>query len=224
MDQFLLFILFIVSIIISLYAQLKVTSNFNKYSKVESIKGYTGAEVAKLMLDRRGIYDVAVQSTPGSLSDHYDPTSKTVRLSEDVYGETSIAAVSVAAHEVGHAIQHNEEYAFFRFRSLLAPVVQFTNRFIFVLIFIGVFFQLTRLFDIGIIFFALTLLFQIITLPVEFDASRRALYNLEADGFITREEIRGSKKVLGAAALTYVAGTLVSLIQLLRLMAMRNRD
>ncbi|MDO4778777.1 MAG: zinc metallopeptidase [Tissierellia bacterium] len=224
MDQFLLFILLIVSIIISLYAQLKVTSNFNKYSKVESIKGYTGAEVAKLMLDRRGIYDVAVQSTPGSLSDHYDPKSKTVRLSEDVYGETSIAAVSVAAHEVGHAIQHNEEYAFFRFRSLLAPVVQFTNRFIFVLIFIGVFFQLTRLFDIGIIFFALTLLFQIITLPVEFDASRRALYNLEADGFITREEIRGSKKVLGAAALTYVAGTLVSLIQLLRLMAMRNRD
>ncbi|MDO5027142.1 MAG: zinc metallopeptidase [Tissierellia bacterium] len=212
----------IVGLVISLYAQAKVRSNFEKYSEVQSTSGMTGAQVARMILDRRGIYDVSVQPVAGMLTDHYDPTSKTVRLSQGVYGQSSIAAVSVAAHEVGHAIQHNEEYAFLKFRSILAPVASFTSRFVFVLIFVGFAFEIMRLVDLGIIFFTLALLFQLVTLPVEFNASNRALYNLEDYGVLRSDEIGSSKKVLSAAALTYVAATAISALNLLRLIILRN--
>lgn len=218
----LIYLLLVVAIIISMYSQFKVKSTFSKYSKTYSSKGLTGFEVAKMILDRKGIYDVSVQPVSGSLTDHYDPSTKTVRLSEDVYSKSTISAISVAAHEVGHAIQHNEEYAFLKFRSILAPAVQFTSRFVYILIFMGFFFNILGLIDIGIAFFFLTFLFQIITLPVEFDASRRALYEMEYNGIVNREEISSSKKVLTSAALTYVAATLVSLFELLRLILIRN--
>lgn len=219
-----IFSLLIASILLSFYAQLTVSGNFKKYSRVSSRKGFTGAEVARLMLDRRGIYDVDVVPVSGNLTDHYDPTKKVVRLSESVYGSSSISAISVAAHEVGHAIQDNEGYAFLRFRSALAPAVSFTSGFVWNLILLGLLFQSMRLINIGIIFFTLTVLFQIVTLPVEINASKRALANLETDNIIYHEEAYGSKKVLKAAALTYVAAMLYSIVNLLRLLSMRNRN
>lgn len=223
MTQTIIYIGLLLAVVLSLYAQFKVTSNYNKYSEIQSSKAYTGAQVARLMLDRRGIYDVQVTKVEGNLTDHYDPSAKVVRLSQDVYEGSSISSVSIAAHEIGHAIQHNEGYAFLAFRSLLAPAVQFTSKFVFVLIIMGIFFRMTGLIDLGIAFYSLAVLFQIITLPVEFDASKRALENLEGDGIITLDERRGARRVLGAAALTYVAAMAVSLLQLLRLIAMRNR-
>lgn len=217
-----IYIALIIGIAISLYAQFKVQRTFEKYSKVPSRSGMTGAQVAKMILDRRGVYDVDVQPVAGLLTDHYDPTSKTLRLSTGVYDKTSISAISVAAHEVGHAIQHNEEYAFLNFRSLLAPIASFTSRFVYILIFAGFVFEIMKLVDLGIIFFSLALLFQIVTLPVEFNASSRALYNLEDYGLLASDEIASSKKVLSAAALTYVAATAVSALNLIRLIALRN--
>ena len=182
----------------------------------------TGAQVAKLMLDRRGIYDVTVQPVPGVLTDHYDPRSKTVRLSEEVYDETSISAVSVAAHEVGHALQHNEQYAFLSFRSALAPVANFASKFVYILIVLGFLLGMVQPIDLAIVAFSAAVLFQIVTLPVEFNASKRALANLQEDGVLAVTEIGSSKKVLGAAALTYVAAMAVSLLNLARLIIMRN--
>ena len=175
------------------------------------------------MLARRGINDVVVQPVQGQLTDHYDPKSKAVRLSEGVYGSTSLSAISIAAHEVGHAIQDSEDYAFMRFRYMLAPVASFTSQFVYILVIAGMFFRVLELVDLGIIFFSVAVLFQLITLPVEFDASRRALSNLETDGFVTSDELTGSKKVLSAAALTYVAAMSVSVIELFRLLLIRDR-
>lgn len=217
-----IFIALIIGIAVSMYAQFKVQRNFEEYSKLQSRSGMTGAQVARIILDRRGVYDVDVQPVAGVLTDHYDPSSKTVRLSQEVYDKTSIAAVSVAAHEVGHAIQHNEQYAFLNFRSLLAPIASFTSKFVYILIFAGFAFEIMRLVDLGIIFFFLAFLFQIITLPVEFNASKRALYNLEDYGLLASDEIGSSKKVLSAAALTYVATTAVSALNLIRLILLRN--
>lgn len=216
------FLFFLGAMILSFWASIKVRSNYSKFSKVAVNSGMTGAEVAKLILNRQGIYDVTVQEVSGNLTDHYDPRNKTVRLSEGVYDGTSISAVSIAAHEIGHAIQHNEAYYFLTFRSALAPIVSFTSNFVFMLIIAGFILQITSLVNLGIILFSLTLLFQIITLPVEFDASNRALRCLEDYRVITQDEKKGSKKVLGAAALTYVAAALVSLAQLLRFLNMRR--
>lgn len=218
----LLYILLIVMIFVSMYASFKVNANFNKYSEVEASSGLTGAEVAKIILNQNGIYDVQVQPISGSLTDHYDPRIKTIRLSEGVFSEKSISALSVAAHEVGHAIQHNEGYAFLKFRSALAPLVQFSSQFVFVLIFAGFLFQWMQLVDLGIIFYSFAVLFQIITLPVEFDASNRAMKHLVNYGIITEEEKKDTKKVLGAAAMTYLSAMLVSIIQLLRLISARR--
>lgn len=217
-----IYIALIIGVVISLYAQFKVKKSFEHYSNIQSMSGMTGSQVAKLILDRRGIYDVDVQPVAGVLTDHYDPSSKTVRLSEEVYGSSSISAVSVAAHEVGHAIQHNEQYAFLNFRSLLAPVAGFTSKFVYVLIFAGFAFEIMKLVDLGIVFFSIALLFQIVTLPVEFNASSRALYNLQDYGLIAGDEIKLSKKVLSAAALTYVAATAVSALNLIRFIILRN--
>lgn len=216
------FILLIVAAIVSIYAQHKVKSNFNEYAKQYARSGYTGAQVAQAMLSRRGINNVSVQAVQGSLTDHYDPKAKAVRLSESVYNSSSLSAISVAAHEVGHAIQDNEDFAFMKFRYLLAPVASFTSQFVYIIILLGLFINAMQLVDLGIVLFSIAVLFQIITLPVEFDASRRAIANLQSDGFIYSDEVIASKKVLGAAALTYIAAMSYSIIQLLRLIAIRN--
>lgn len=216
------YILLFLMIGLSMWTSYKVTSIFDKYSDEISAKGMTGAEVAQLILNRNGINDVTIQPIAGKLTDHYDPRNKTLRLSEEVYGKRSISAISVAAHEVGHAIQHNESYAFLKFRSLLAPVVSFTSNFVMMLIILGFIIQMSGLINLGIALYALSVLFHIVTLPVEFDASRRALINLEQNSILTRDEEVGSKSVLRSAAMTYVASALVSVVQLLRLMGMRR--
>lgn len=217
-----MYLLLFLMIGLSMWASYKVTSNFDKYSDDIASKGLTGAEVAQLILQRNGINDVTVQPIAGKLTDHYDPRNKTLRLSQTVYDKRSISAISVAAHEVGHAIQHNEGYAFLKFRSLLAPVVSFSSNFVMILILVGVMVRMTGLINLGIALYALAVLFHVITLPVEFDASRRALLNLEQNSLITEDEKRGSKTVLRSAAMTYVASALVSVVQLLRLMGMRR--
>jgi len=212
----------IAALALTMYAQFKVKSNFEKFSQVPSKSGMSGAQVAKTILDRAGVYDVSIQPISGSLTDHYDPRSRTVRLSEGVYASSSISAVSIAAHEVGHAIQHNEEYAPLNFRSMLAPIASFTSNFVTILIIAGFMFEIMQLVDLGIIFFSAAVLFQVITLPVEFNASKRALYNLQDFGILASDEVSQSKKVLNSAALTYVAATAFSALQLLRLILMRN--
>lgn len=216
------YILLIIAMIISMFASMKVRTNYEKFSKVAASSGLTGAEAAKIILDKNGIYDVSVQPINGTLTDHYDPKSKVIRLSQGIYDSNSVSAVSVAAHEVGHAIQDNEGYAFLRFRSALVPVVNFTSRFTFIIIFAGIFLELVELIDVGIILFSLSVLFHIVTLPVELDASKRAMNTLVANNIITSEEKAGTKKVLGAAAMTYVASMLASLIQLFRFISIRN--
>ncbi|WP_425540223.1 zinc metallopeptidase [Microaceticoccus formicicus] len=216
------YLLMIIAIAISAFAQMRVTSTFNKYLKVRNSTGIQGFEVARRILDSQGLYDIPVEMVPGTLSDHYDPRSRAVRLSKEVYAGDSIASVSVAAHEVGHAIQHATGYAPLNFRSILAPVAAFSGNIVWILVMMGLILSMPFLINIGIYLFLAVLLFQIITLPVEFNASKRALAQLES-GYISSEEIQASKKVLGAAAMTYVAATLVSVLQLLRLLALSNR-
>lgn len=217
-----IWIVLIVTLIITAVAQARVKSKYTEYAKVQASSGLTGAEVAKIILNQNGINDVQVQPINGVLTDHYDPRDKTIRLSQGIYDKSTISAVSVAAHEVGHAIQHNESYAFLKFRSTLAPVVQFTSRFVFILIFAGFFLEALGLIDLGIILYSLSVLFHIITLPVEFDASNRAKKHLVQYGIITEAERQGTDEVLGAAAMTYVASMLTSLVQLMRFILMRN--
>lgn len=217
------YLLLIGMMILASFASMRVSSTFSKFSNTPSMSGLTGREVAQLILNRQGINDVTIQPVAGHLSDHYDPRTKTVRLSENVYNSNSISAISVAAHEVGHAIQHHESYFFLTFRSALAPVVSFTSNFVMILILAGIFLQFFALAKIGVILYALAVLFHIITLPVEYDASRRAKDLMEDYRVISPEEKGGVKKVLGAAALTYVASTLVAIVQLLRFVSMVNR-
>ncbi len=209
------------AILFAMYAQLKVSISFNRYLRVASRSGYTGKEVARTILDRNGLYDVRIEPVAGNLTDHYDPRIKVVRLSSNVYNGTSIAAISVAAHEVGHAIQHGEGYFPLILRNNIAPIAHIGSQFVWILVILGLLIE-PFLLEVGIALYLAVVLFQIITLPVEVNASRRALAQLE-NGFIYDDEVRSSKKVLSAAALTYVAATLVALGQLLRLMAMSNR-
>ena len=215
------FTLLMIALAISFYAQFKVSSAFNKYLKVPSSSNYTGSEIARIILDRNGLYDVRVEPIGGNLTDHYDPRHKVIRLSRNVYNGNSIASVSVAAHEVGHALQHAEGYFPLILRNNLAPIVSFSSRFIWILIILG--FAISPFYlELGIALYFGIVLFQVITLPVEFNASRRALYQLE-NGLVYQSEIESSKKVLNAAALTYVAATLVSIAELLRLFALMGR-
>ncbi len=215
------FTLLMIALAVSFYAQFKVSSAFNKYLKVPSSSNYTGSEIARIILDRNGLYDVRVEPIAGNLTDHYDPRHKVVRLSRNVYNGSSIASVSVAAHEVGHALQHAEGYFPLILRNNLAPIVSFSSRFIWILIILG--FAISPFYlELGIALYLGIVLFQVITLPVEFNASRRALYQLE-NGLVYQSEIESSKKVLNAAALTYVAATLVSIAELLRLFALMGR-
>ncbi|MCG5102907.1 zinc metallopeptidase [Oceanobacillus alkalisoli] len=224
MGSYLIYIALI--LIIPLWAQGRVKSTYNKYSKKSTSSQMTGAEVARKILDDNGLYHVNIEQTKGTLSDHYDPRSKVVRLSEGIYGGRSMASSAIAAHEVGHAIQDQEEYAFMRFRSALVPVANFGSNISFILILAGIFFRMTELFLFGIIFMGAAVLFQLVTLPVEFDASSRAMTQLVSTGIIRNDEERETKKVLNAAALTYVAAALVALLELARfiLIFLNSRD
>ncbi|WP_088808557.1 MULTISPECIES: zinc metallopeptidase [Listeria] len=210
-------IYFFIVAAIPLWAQFRVKSTYAQYSKVRVRSGQTGAEVARMILDRNGLSNVPVHATKGVLSDHYDPSKKAVFLSESNYHEATIAAAAVAAHEVGHAIQDKEGYAFMRFRSALVPATMFSSNISWVFLIIGMLATIPSLMLIGIVLMAVGVLFQVITLPVEFDASKRALVQLEDGGFLDSSENPQAKKVLSAAAMTYVAAMAVAVLELLRL-------
>ena len=223
-------LIFFVAVIFTMYAQSKVNSAFRRYSRVRNERGFTGAEAARRVLDANGLNDVAIEHVRGSLTDHYDPRKRVLRLSESVYGVQSIAAVSVACHEAGHAIQHAENYSPLSIRNSIFPVVNFASRFCWILIIMGLVFSATNnylgnmIFNIGVIFFGAVIAFHAITLPVEFNASSRAIDQMEMQGVIVSEERSGAKKVLSAAAMTYVASLAVAIANLLRILAMRGRD
>lgn len=205
-----------IGVILSIWASSRVNSTFQKYAQVRSMTGMSGAEAAKRLLNSQGIYGVTVQPVRGQLTDHYAPRTKTVNLSESVYNQTSVAAVAVAAHECGHAIQDNVGYVPLRLRAAFVPVANLGSKLSMPLILIGFLIGLTPFIQVGIWMFVLALLFQIITLPVEFNASARAVRLLDEVGILSGQEVNGTKKVLGAAALTYVAAVAVSMLQLLR--------
>ncbi|EUJ32938.1 hypothetical protein MFLO_04945 [Listeria floridensis FSL S10-1187] len=209
---------FVIVAAIPLWAQFRVKATYSQYSKVAVRSGMTGAEVARMILDRNGLSNVPVNPTSGVLSDHYDPSKKAVFLSEANFHEASIAAAAVAAHEVGHAIQDKEDYAFMRFRSALVPVTMFSSNISWIFLIIGMIATIPSLMLVGIVLMAVGVLFQIITLPVEFDASKRAMVQLENGGFLASTEVPQAKKVLSAAAMTYVAAMAVAVLELLRLL------
>lgn len=210
-------IYFAIIIIVPLWAQWKVKSAFSTFSKVGNYNHISGAEAARKILDHHGLYDVRVELGRGYLSDHYDPRAKVIRLSPDVYHGYSLAAAAVASHEVGHAIQDKEDYSFLRFRHALVPVANIGSNFSWVFIMIGIFAQMSGMLLLGILFMAAAVVFQLVTLPVEFNASNRAMDEVISLGIIRNEEERNTKKVLNAAALTYVAAAAVAVLELLRL-------
>ena len=218
-------ILAIIVILIPLIAQIGVSSNYQKYKRVKNTKELTGYDVARKILDENGLGDIYIVETRGELTDHYDPTKRVVRLSSDIYHGKTIAAMSVAAHECGHAIQDKEGYTFMRIRSAIFPIVNVATSISYWIILLGFLFELLDLIYIGIALTCLGLLFQIVTLPVEFDASKRAGVFLKEYNLATEDENKGVKKMLGAAAMTYVAGVLASALQILRLILVaRNND
>ena len=217
-------ILLIPAIILAIWAQMRVSSTYSKYSKISSARGATGAEIAKILLEHNGLPDVKIEAVKGKLSDHYDPRSNTVRLSTDNYRGRSLSAVAVAAHEVGHAIQHGTGYIPLKIRHSILPATNIGSWAAFPLFIIGFLFNTPFLMDIGIILFAGVVIFHFVTLPVEFNASHRALAQLSSYGMLVEEEVRGARKVLNAAALTYVAATAVALIHLVRLLILRGND
>lgn len=210
---------FIIGIVITLWAQYKVKSNFKHYLQVPSYSGMTGAQVARQILDSHGLRNVRVEPIPGSLTDHYDPTARVVRLSEPVYDSSSISSISVAAHECGHAVQHQEAYGALVLRHRMVPITNFASGLATPLLIAGFIFRSTGFLLLGIVFFAFAVLFHLVTLPVEFNASSRAKKIMLQQGIIRNQEERGVSDVLGAAAFTYVAGALVALLELLRLLS-----
>ncbi|HCW53209.1 MAG TPA: peptidase [Clostridium sp.] len=217
-------ILLLPAIIISFWAQTKINSTYNKYSRVRTTNGYTGMQVARMILDGAGLFDVRIEMVNTRLGDHYDPSSRVLRLSPEVYNNSTIAAAGIAAHEVGHAIQHKESYKPLVMRNSIVPVVNISSNISWVLFFIGLLLGFKGLTALGILLFSAVVIFQIITLPVEFNASNRALAILESRGILYGNEIKDARKVLGAAAMTYVAATLMAVSQLIRLIALSNRD
>lgn len=205
------------AVLLTAYAQIKINSTYNKYSQIPSKRGLTGADVARYILNQNGLFDVAIERVAGQLSDHYDPRSRVVRLSPDVYHGTSLAALGVAAHEVGHAVQHDTGYLPLYIRNTIIPVTQFGSYAAIPLFFIGLFMSSESLVNIGIMLFAAIVFFQMVTLPVEFNASSRAIATLGGEGILDASELAGTKKVLSAAAMTYLAAALMAVMQLLRL-------
>lgn len=221
---FIIYGLPIIALIITLIAQGFVSSSYSKYSKVKNERGITGREAARYLLDKHGLSDVGVVETSGYLTDHYDPRSKVIRLSRSVYNDTSIAAVSVACHECGHAIQDKEGYTFLRIRSALVPIVNFSSYAGYFAILFGCLFGALNLIWLGILAEVVMLFFQVITLPVEINASKRALKELDCAHFLNSNELKHGKIMLTAAALTYVASIATTIIQILRLFLMFGRD
>lgn len=222
------YLLVIIGVIITLLASSRVKTTYAKYAKVRSMSGLTGAEAAKRILQASGIYDVKIERVSGQLTDHYDPRKKILRLSDTVYGGMNVAAIGVAAHECGHAIQDQNEYIPLKFRGVLVPVANFGSTLAWPLIIAGLLLGgLESLVTFGILLFSVAVLFQIVTLPVEFNASRRAIAMLSQTGILYEDELNKTKKVLNAAALTYVAGAAAAILQLLRLIILfggRRRD
>jgi len=217
-------ILLVPALLLGIYAQAKVSSSFSRYSQIRSARGMTGAQAARAILDAAGLVHVDIQVAGARLSDHYDPRTQTLSLSPDVGHSASLAALGVAAHEAGHAIQHASGYLAFRLRSALVPVAQFGTSLGFILFFVGLlFFRSGLLLNLGILLYAGAVLFTLVTLPVEFNASRRALALLSERNILVADEISGAKKVLSAAALTYVAAALMAVLQLLRLIMISRR-
>ena len=218
-------ILILLIIIIPLLAQLKIQSSYNRYKRVENNKKKSGFEVAREILDKNGLEDIYIVEIKGELTDHYDPTKKVVRLSTDIFHGETIAAAAVAAHECGHAIQDKESYTFLKIRSAIYPVVNVATSISYYIILIGFLMQAFQLIYLGIALTCCGLLFQVVTLPVEFDASRRALEKLQDYKIVDNSEFVGAKEVLTAAALTYVAGVLASMLQIFRLiLAAKDRE
>lgn len=217
-------LLMIVSAGIGLATQSYVNSTFRRWSRVPLDSGISGAEVARRILDSNGLSAVPINAIGGQLSDHYDPRSRSLALSQSVYGERSVAAAGVAAHEVGHAIQHEQRYAFGNLRTALVPAANLGSQAALPLIFIGLFVGASGLITLGVIAYAAAVLFQIVTLPVEFDASRRALNTLEVSGTMSATQLVGARQVLTAAALTYVGAALISVLQLLYFIGLSRRD
>ena len=219
------YILVVIGAVICMIASARVKGTFNKYSQLRSMSGMNGAQVAQRVLQAAGIYDVQVRHVSGSLTDHYDPRTKTVNLSDPVSNATSVAALGVAAHECGHAIQHAKSYAPLSIRSALVPIANFGSMLAWPVILIGLLFN-TRssglIIDIGILLFSAAVLFQLVTLPVEFDASRRALVMLRTQGILADDELRYTRRVLKSAALTYVASAAAAILQLLRIILITN--
>ncbi len=210
------FILLIPVMLLSLWAQFKVSSSFRRFSEVMNSRRMTGYQAARLVLQAYGVSDVGISRCAGSLTDHYDPRDNTIYLSEPVYNEATVAAIGVAAHEAGHAVQYAEGYQPIRVRNAIIPMTKIGSQFSFILLLIGILLYSQRLFLLGIILFSFTTLFQLITLPVEFNASARAVETLSGSGLLQEEELAGVRKVLSAAALTYVASLLMSVLQLFR--------
>ncbi|WP_295748832.1 zinc metallopeptidase [uncultured Oscillibacter sp.] len=210
------FLLLIPVMILSLWAQAQVSGSFKKYSRVPNRRRLTGAQAAEAVLRANGVYDVSIRSTWGSLTDHYDPRDNTIYLSQPVYGAATVAAVGVAAHEAGHAVQYAVGYAPIRLRNAIVPLTNLGSRCSILLLLAGMLLYSQSLFLVGILLFSLTTFFQLVTLPVEFNASHRAMETLEERGLLDGEELPGARKVLRAAALTYVAALLMSALQLLR--------
>lgn len=206
------------AVLFALWAQAQVSGTFEKFSKVRTMRGLTGAQAAEAVLRAGGVYDVRIERVSGNLTDHFDPRAKVIRLSDSVYDSPSVAAVGVAAHEAGHAVQHAQDYFPIKVRSAIIPVTQVGSSLALPLIIIGLVLSSLNLVYLGIAFFGLSTVFQAVTLPVEFDASRRAIATLGSEGLLSQEELPGAKKTLRAAALTYVAALAVSLAQLLRLL------
>ncbi|MDI6704074.1 MAG: zinc metallopeptidase [bacterium] len=219
------FLLLIPALILAIYAQAKVKGTYAQYARIRCRRGVPSDEVARLLLSSEGLGDVKVTTTPGELTDHYDPRNKTLRLSQGVYGSSSLAALGIASHEVGHAIQHGRLYTPLYIRNAIFPVANLGSTLAFPLFFIGLFLGGSRfLMDLGIILYTAAVGFSVITLPVEFNASRRALKLLRDGAYLGEEELVGARKVLQAAALTYVAATCMAILQLVRMLILRGRE
>lgn len=217
------YLLLLPAIIIAFWAQFKIDNAYKKYKNVRTISGVTGSEVARSILDGAGLFDVRVERYGKQLGDHYDPSSRVIRLSPEVYDGATVAAAGIAAHECGHAIQHQTHYSPLVLRTKIAPVVNIGSNLSIWLFMIGIFFGFPLFTQIGIVFFGGAVIYQLVTLPVEFNASNRALNILKTRTFLYGDELKGAQKVLNAAAMTYVAATLMAISQLVRLIALNNR-
>jgi uncharacterized protein len=216
-------IILIPAMLFAAYAQSKINSTFNTYLRVRNSNGYTGYKVARTILDNHGLQNIPIELIKGHLTDHYDPRNRILRLSNEVYNGDSLASVGVAAHECGHAVQHQEGYTPLAIRNTIAPVASIGSQLSWILVIAGLFFGMMQLLDLGILFFTAAVLFQLVTLPVEYNASSRAISMLTEYNLVPAGEIGPAKKVLSAAALTYLAATIVAVMQLVRLLILRGR-